>query len=71
MKKIWTTVEDGEEFFKNSKNFREAMTEILEKWKKKDSFTLESYDTPSWSHKQAHVNGYNQAIDEILTLLKG
>jgi len=47
------------------------MTEILEKWKKKDSFTLESYDTPSWSHKQAHVNGYNQAIDEILTLLKG
>lgn len=27
------------------------------------------YDTPSWSHKQAHTNGYNQAISDVINLL--
>ena len=26
------------------------------------------YDCPSWSHKQAHLNGYLQAYNEILQL---
>lgn len=26
------------------------------------------YDCPSWSHKQAHLNGYLQAYREILQL---
>lgn len=30
---------------------------------------LDEYDTPAWSHKQAHRNGYRQAYYEILELL--
>lgn len=28
-----------------------------------------SYDNPAWSHKQAHVNGYLQALNEIKDLI--
>lgn len=28
------------------------------------------YDSPSWSHKQAHRNGYNEALRDILDILK-
>lgn len=24
------------------------------------------YDSPSWAYKQAHLNGYNEAIREVL-----
>lgn len=27
------------------------------------------YDTPSWAYKQAHQNGYNQAIEDVLKLI--
>lgn len=27
------------------------------------------YDNPSWSHRQAHDNGYNQAIEDVLQLI--
>ena len=27
------------------------------------------YDIPSWSHKQAHNNGYKQALDDLIDLL--
>lgn len=30
-----------------------------------ESTVLSDYDTPSWSHKQAHVNGFNDAIKKI------
>ncbi len=30
---------------------------------------IETYDTPSWSHKQAHMNGGRQAIRKLLKLL--
>lgn len=28
------------------------------------------YDSPSWSHKQAHKNGYNEALRDVLDILK-
>lgn len=28
----------------------------------------DEYDSPSWSHKQAHRNGFNKAIEEITKL---
>lgn len=28
------------------------------------------YDSPSWSHKQAHLNGRLEALREIASLLK-
>lgn len=30
----------------------------------------QDYDSPSWSHKQAHLNGKRQAYREIIELLK-
>ena len=27
------------------------------------------YDTPSWSHKQAHNNGYKECLDDIIQLI--
>jgi hypothetical protein len=29
----------------------------------------EDYDNPSWSHKQAHINGRQETIREILAIL--
>jgi hypothetical protein len=31
--------------------------------------TLPDYDCPSWSHRQAHNNGYRQCILDVLKLL--
>lgn len=66
MKSIWTSEKD---LFKQAKNFREKLTEILSK-RTKDTVVEPDYDSPSWSHKQAHMNGYNQAVNEIIELLK-
>lgn len=30
--------------------------------------TVQSYDSPSWSHKQAHLNGFRQAIKQVKLL---
>jgi hypothetical protein len=30
----------------------------------------DAYDTPSWAYKQAHENGYQQALKEVLELTK-
>ena len=36
----------------------------------KNSYTaLKDYDTPSWSNKQAHLNGRNEAYRAILNLI--
>lgn len=32
------------------------------------SVNEDEYDSPSWSHKQAHRNGYNRAIEDIMKL---
>lgn len=35
-----------------------------------EKVSLDQYDSPSWSHKQAHQNGYNAALRDILDILK-
>lgn len=30
---------------------------------------LEDYDTPSWSHKQAHLNGENAMLEKVIKLV--
>ena len=69
MQQIWTSTPDGKGFFTNSKNFRELLAKyVLEKTKRVE--VIESdYENPSWSHKQAHLNGYNAALKEILKLI--
>ncbi len=69
MKANWNSVEDGEQFYKQSKNFREALTVLLEK-KLKKFVQFEDYETPAWSHKAADRNGYNRALQEVLELIK-
>lgn len=34
-----------------------------------ESSKLTDYDSPSWSHKQAHLNGYVQAYKEFIQLI--
>ena len=37
---------------------------------KRESVTgLEHYDTPSWSHKQAHLNGEAAALKKVLEII--
>jgi hypothetical protein len=35
-----------------------------------EKVSIDQYDSPSWSHKQAHQNGYNAALREVLEILK-
>jgi len=28
------------------------------------------YDNPNWAHRQAHDNGFNEAINRVLNLIK-
>lgn len=34
-----------------------------------DRVTTDHYDSPSWSHKQAHLNGKREAYKEIIDLI--
>lgn len=34
-----------------------------------EKVSVADYDNPSWSHKQAHINGQNSALREILDIL--
>lgn len=36
-----------------------------------EEVNLTDYDSPSWSHRQAHVNGHNHALRKVLALTKG
>lgn len=36
---------------------------------KKDEVKLEDYDNPSWSHKQAHLNGEKAMLRKVIELL--
>ena len=44
----------------------EVLTEVLER---KLEATTPDYDTHNWAYRQAHQNGRNQAIREIMKLL--
>jgi len=35
-----------------------------------EKVSIDQYDSPSWSHKQAHQNGYNEALRDVLDILK-
>ena len=60
-----------EEFIR-SVALRERLIDVLNV--KKASFRSEvtsktSYDSPSWSHYQADYNGFERAIEEVISLL--
>lgn len=35
----------------------------------KKTIPTADYDSPSWAYKQAHFNGYNQALEDVLKLI--
>lgn len=47
---------------------QEILAEKLEATASKEA-SLDAYESPSWSHRQAHLNGYRQGLTELLQLL--
>lgn len=59
---------DEKMVFSGAKNFRELLSEVLEK--KKMKITKTDWKNVAWPYYRAHTDGYNLAIDEIIELLK-
>lgn len=53
----------------NRESYNRLRTILIEKYDIKQTVRIDDYDTPSWSHKQAHTNGYLECLEEILGLL--
>ena len=54
----------------NSQNLLDKLVEILYNMQEKKMDTvLGDYDTPSWSHKQAHINGQNAALRKVIEII--
>ena len=48
----------------------DKLSEILYNMQvKKEGTVLDDYDTPSWSHKQAHINGEAAAIKRLIDIV--
>ncbi|MBV1929281.1 MAG: hypothetical protein KUG81_07195 [Gammaproteobacteria bacterium] len=74
MKTIWVQhLKDPQErakFKQTLKNSRTAIDKLREIVYNSTKEQKEAdYDCPSWSHKQAHLNGYNEAIQSFLEVL--
>lgn len=79
MYSVWTEHlknPEHKEQFKNtvlaSKPVLERLSELLDKREKdmdQTELSLATYDTPSWSHKQAHNNGYRAALKVVRNLI--
>ena len=42
---------------------------VYNMYKKEESVNANDYDSPSWSHKQAHTNGRRDALRQVLDLI--
>jgi hypothetical protein len=69
--------EEKERFVQNvlhSKLIFRRMKEILKEYEEdldSKETNLKTYEVPNWAHRQAHCNGYRQAlrqIDKLITL---
>ena len=66
-----------EDLLRNSTLQFSRLLEILDEKERaltKQTTTLSEYENPSWSHKQAHINGYIACLTnlkELFTFLKG
>lgn len=65
--------EDQAKFKQNlihSNDILEQLKLIIENKRRESSnVTPTDYDSPSWAYKQAHENGYDHALREILSYL--
>lgn len=75
----WTenlkTEEEKQRFLntlKSSQSVLERLQEIIKQQKsviESSETDIETYDTPNWSSKQAHLNGYRNALNYINKLI--
>ena len=55
----------------SSKIVLDKLTEIVyNMYRKEESINSTDYDSPSWSHKQAHTNGRRDALRQVIDLIK-
>lgn len=48
----------------------ERLRSILQDWKRELPVNTTDYDSPSWSHKQAHKNGQEEILTRLLSILE-
>lgn len=78
MKKTWTagvseqTAEEIKGNFKSSALIRARLTALLNERinaKRTEVISKTSYDSPSWAYLQADANGYERALNEVISLI--
>jgi hypothetical protein len=63
-------LERRKELVLSNKKVLDILKEMLYNMDKKaEVITLEDYDSPSWSHKQAHINGGKAMLRRIISLV--
>lgn len=61
---------DHEAYLRNCKSLFDQLRAMLQtRYDEKSRSKVIDYDSPSWSHRQAHMNGYLEAMAEIAQLL--
>lgn len=59
-----------EDYLRNSSRAFDQLKFMLQKrYDTRSSGKVTDYDSPSWANRQAHLNGYLEAIEEIFKLL--
>lgn len=62
--------EDFKKIVLGSKKVLDKLSKIVyNRYNDGELVKTNDYDSPSWSHKQAHLNGKREAYQEILDLL--
>ncbi len=62
---------DVEALVKSNTILLDRLTKILYNMQvSREQSVLGDYDTPSWSHKQAHLNGESAVIKKLLDILE-
>lgn len=70
MQTIWLKgCKDKEARKKEILSYRNAYDTLREVLEKEYEESAPDYDCPSWSHKQADVNGANRKLREIINLI--
>ncbi len=76
IKMVWTShlrgKEERERFKRqllSNPDVFERLAEILEEYADACVMEKPDYDSPSWAYKQAHYNGYIEAISDIFEIL--
>lgn len=70
MQTIWTKgFKDKEARKKEILSYRNAFDALKEVLEKEYEESVPDYDCPSWSHKQADINGANRKLRQIINLI--